>query len=233
LGLSGFDYGLVRPLNSMSGRFWIVDQGVFLLTGDMFSMLLPVTLIWYVWFDTEETDARARIGMGVIMSFVAGILSRVLQLTLPTHLRPLHDPALHFRPPLGVDPTLLNNWSSFPSDHAAVLFGLAAVVFIVDRRLGWLAFALAAVLNIVRLYLGFHFPTDIIGGAALGIVFVGLTQRLRLCVVFQRIMAAESSHRALFYAASFYLCFGVTTLFDDYRSAAVYAVHALKSIVLH
>ena len=198
----------------------------------MFSNLLLVTLIWYVWFDTEDTDRRARIGIGVIMSFAAGVLSRSLQLTLPTHLRPLHDPALHFRLPLGVDPNTFNDWSSFPSDHAAVHFGLATAVFIVNRRLGWLAFALAAGLNVVRLYLGFHFPTDVIGGAMLGLIMVGLTQRLRFCGIFQWIMAAESLHRPLFYAVSFYLCFGVTSLFDDYRSAAFSMVQALRSVVL-
>jgi membrane-associated phospholipid phosphatase len=228
LGLNGFDVWLIHLLDSVSGRSSLFDGLMRALTEEMFSNLLLVTLIWYVWFSMDNTDCRTKVAVGFIMSYVSGILSRVLQLILPVHPRPLHDPALHFRLPLGVNPNWLSSWSSFPSDHAAVLFGLAATVFIVNRRLGWLAFALAAGLNCVRIYLGFHFPTDVIGGAALGILFVGMTQSLRLNWPFPQIVAAESSRKPLFYALSFYLSYGIATLFDDYRAVASGVMHVLK-----
>jgi undecaprenyl-diphosphatase len=229
LKIQRFDYALVHLINDMSGRSWVLDAVMRYLIRDMFSNLLLMTLVWYVWFDTEDFDEQAKIAAGVIVSYIAGGLSRIIQLAFPAHPRPLHDLAVHFRPPRGVDPSLLNNWSSFPSDHATVFFGLATTVFLVNRKLGQVGFILSSVLIIARVYNGFHYPTDVIGGAALGILFVGLTQSLRHYWPFPKIVAAAASHRPVFYAAAFYLCFGVTTLFEDYRAVGAGVMKILKA----
>ena len=56
----------------------------------------------------------------------------------------------------------------FPSDHATPAFTIATAVFLHDRRWGGVLLALAAVLAAGRVALGLHYPTDVIGGAALG-----------------------------------------------------------------
>ncbi len=66
---------------------------------------------------------------------------------------------------------LLNEASfSFPSGHAAFFFALATVVFLYNRRAGWWFFAASAFIGIARIAAGVHYPTDIAGGAALGIL---------------------------------------------------------------
>ena len=57
---------------------------------------------------------------------------------------------------------------SFPSDHATAAFALAVAVFCFHRRAGWLMLAMAAVLSISRVAAGTHYPSDVLGGAALG-----------------------------------------------------------------
>ena len=194
---------------------------------EMLSNLLIVTLVWYAWFSREDREHRAAILIGVVVSFLAGVVSRGLQLVLPTHLRPLHDPALHFRPPFAVDPGGLNHWSSFPSDHAAVFFGLAMTVLVVNRRAGWLAMAVAIFINFVRIYLGFHYLSDVLGGAALGILLVAATYRLRHWPRALRFAEVPPARRAVFYAIMFYLSFGIVTLMQDFRDVASGVVHLL------
>lgn len=57
---------------------------------------------------------------------------------------------------------------SFPSDHACVTGAVAAGLFFVDRRLGWVATALAALMAVSRVYVGAHWPLDVVAGLALG-----------------------------------------------------------------
>jgi undecaprenyl-diphosphatase len=63
--------------------------------------------------------------------------------------------------------------ASFPSNHAANTFGAATVLFAAGR--GWwaLGFVVAAAVALSRVYVGVHYPSDVLGGAAIG-VGVGL-----------------------------------------------------------
>ena len=58
---------------------------------------------------------------------------------------------------------------SFPSGHTASAFAAAFALWLQNRKLGVPALVLAAFIAFTRLYLYVHFPTDILGGAVLGI----------------------------------------------------------------
>ena len=63
--------------------------------------------------------------------------------------------------------------NGYPSGHTAVAFALATVValwFGARSRCARLALAAAAVVGFARLYVGAHFPLDVVGGAALGTI---------------------------------------------------------------
>jgi undecaprenyl-diphosphatase len=57
---------------------------------------------------------------------------------------------------------------SFVSDHAGVAMAVAVGLFLVHRVLGLIAFALALFQGFARVLLGVHYPSDVIGGFALG-----------------------------------------------------------------
>jgi undecaprenyl-diphosphatase len=57
---------------------------------------------------------------------------------------------------------------SFPSDHATAAFAIAVAILLRDRRWGAVALAFATVLAVGRVALGVHYPSDVLGGAALG-----------------------------------------------------------------
>ncbi|MBE7556374.1 MAG: phosphatase PAP2 family protein [Anaerolineales bacterium] len=63
------------------------------------------------------------------------------------------------------------NFPSYPSGHAAVAFAVALVLALFwRRRCGWgLSLAGAGLIALSRVYLGYHYPSDIFAGAVLGV----------------------------------------------------------------
>ena len=87
-------------------------------------------------------------------------------------LRPCNDPEL-----LGKTRLLLDNCSggfSFTSSHAANHFGLAIFIFITwgmtQQRYTKFFFVWAGIIAFAQIYVGVHYPLDIIGGAIIGLV---------------------------------------------------------------
>ncbi|WJY32731.1 phosphatase PAP2 family protein [Streptomyces sp. P9-2B-1] len=57
---------------------------------------------------------------------------------------------------------------SFVSDHATMAMAIAVGLFVANRKFGLVAIGLALVEGFCRVYMGVHYPTDVIGGLALG-----------------------------------------------------------------
>ena len=57
---------------------------------------------------------------------------------------------------------------SFPSDHTAVAAAVAGGIWLIDRRLGAVAAAMALAMAFARVYVGAHYPGDVLGGLLVG-----------------------------------------------------------------
>ncbi len=62
---------------------------------------------------------------------------------------------------------------AFPSGHASTAFACATVLAWVSPRLAAPLFVLAALIAFSRVYVGVHWPLDVLGGAALGVLVGG------------------------------------------------------------
>ncbi len=59
---------------------------------------------------------------------------------------------------------------SFPSGHTRCAVECSVVIFLNNKKLGTAALIFAALTGLSRLYLYMHYPTDVLGGAVLGII---------------------------------------------------------------
>lgn len=216
-----FDRPLVAMINSAVGRSGVFDDLVFsAYAAPTFSGVILVSLIWFSWFDNPDAERRSRLLVGTLASLAIGGASRLLQHVLPTHPRPYYDPAIYFRMPPGSLHLPLNTWNSFPSDHAVVFSGLVVVIYIARSRFALAAIILTTVVELSRIYYGAHYPSDLLGAAALASIAVWAVQAPVFVSLGRLATSWEQARPSYFYMAAFFVSYQIATLASDIRWVA-------------
>lgn len=97
---------------------------------------------------------------------------------------------------LGIEPLVGSfDAAAFPSGHASVVFALAMVMFFYNHKLGWVLLVLATLVGLARIYVGVHFPLDIIAGAGVGILSAFVVEWGRRKLVMRNRSASASLRR--------------------------------------
>ncbi|MER7839603.1 phosphatase PAP2 family protein [Streptomyces sp. NPDC096040] len=84
---------------------------------------------------------------------------------------------------------------SFVSDHATITMALGVGLFVANRKFGLAGIGLALVEGFCRVYMGVHYPTDVVGGFALGTAVVLLLSPLATALLTPVTKAVEGSPR--------------------------------------
>ncbi|MBS1838812.1 MAG: phosphatase PAP2 family protein [Actinobacteria bacterium] len=140
-------------------RFYAVDAVA------VFALLLLAA-----WWDARSAEDPPRAVAAVLWAGIAPLVGAVaVQLIGSTIDRARPTTALHGTHLL-LDPT---RDFSFPSDHTTATVAVAVGLILAGPMLrrhwyGWTALALAILLGIVRIYVGAHYPTDVLAGIVLG-----------------------------------------------------------------
>jgi undecaprenyl-diphosphatase len=231
--LNFFDASIIYFVNSFVHRWFAVDATFALIaTNTFFSGGVMAALIWWAWFRRNPNQSLARefLSFGIFTAFLSVVVARGLAALLPYRERPIHRPELHLRIPYVFNESTVVHWSSFPSDHAAMFFALALSVYFVSRRAGIAAFCYVLLFVCVpRLYMGFHYPTDLVVGAfiGIGVAYLSRIESFRRAATVPVMRWVERSP-GLFYAGFFIVTFQMAITFASFRHIARYLVELLK-----
>lgn len=184
-----------------------------------------MSLYWWAWFLPNGNNRQAANRNHLIASLISTLVglgvARLMAITFPFRDRPIFDSQVHFKPTYGAETLSLDfeGLSAFPSDHAALFYALSVGLIYISRSLGIFAVIYTTVfIAFPRIYLGLHFPTDILMGAFIGVVIVIIGNNyLTETSLVSKITLFSSMRTEYFYPVFFILAYQIATMFNDIR----------------
>ncbi|MCX4542814.1 phosphatase PAP2 family protein [Streptomyces sp. NBC_01565] len=167
------------------------------LIGEYGILLALVLLVLWCWRGARRQDEAT-----AVESFAALVwapLGAGIALLVNVPLRGFVGRPRPFRQHAGLEvlePGLSTTDFSFVSDHATLAMALGVGLFIANRRLGFIGIGLALLEGVCRVYMGVHYPTDVIGGLALGTAVVLLLAPAAMALLTPAVRAVARSPRA-------------------------------------
>lgn len=146
---------------------WVVDHRLGALD-PFFEALSLAGSFGFVWlalavaisgFSWSRPWLWTRVGVAILLAeSISGLLKLWVERDRPPLTRPVPEPLLE-----------APSTFSFPSGHATVAFACATVLALAVPRLRWWLYGLAALIAFSRVYVGVHYPGDVLVGALLGV----------------------------------------------------------------
>lgn len=204
----------------------------FICSNDFIKGGIVVSLLWFFWFQPDEniTEKRKKIINVLVSCLLAIAFGRLLDRVLPFSQRPVFNPNLvSFFP----NPSVargLDFHSSMPSDHAVMFFALATGIFLISKRIGIITFIyISCFVLFPRIYLGYHYATDIIVGGLIGILIPLIYSRINISnLISDKTLSFSLKYKGIFFLLFFWLSFQIGTMFDSSREIAHYF-----AVILH
>ncbi|MGW0754898.1 phosphatase PAP2 family protein [Streptomyces sp. NPDC002814] len=170
------------------------DRGVEFL-GEFGLLIAMVLLVLWCWWAVRRRggeDAAASVAALVWAPLAAGIAVLV---NVP--IRGFVERRRPFLDHQGLDVLVDGKTDfSFVSDHATIAMAMGVGLFVANRKFGVAGIVLAFVEGYCRVLMGVHYPTDVVGGFALGTAVVLLLSPLAMALLTPVMKAAEGSGRA-------------------------------------
>ena len=165
--LNGIDADALLAVNGLHDMFQ--DAFWWMVTAKWSSLLLVLALAWIL-LHQNRRHALLVLAMLVLSILVADQVSSGLIKHLVERLRPTHDPSLESM--VHVINGYRGGLYGFVSSHAANSFAVATLIALVMRhRVVTLSMFTWALLQCYsRVYLGVHYPGDILGGIIVGVL---------------------------------------------------------------
>jgi undecaprenyl-diphosphatase len=184
-----FDEQVFTWINGLAGHVTVIDRLFSGLADDYFIIIAMCLVLVGLWFGTRDPEERERNQLAVLkamasLGIASGFVAWANLIFVGTEKYPgtlIHEIFNRPRPFVKFGESVLHGLfyaphdPSFPSNLSAVVFGLALAVWIMNKRTGTWLLVMAVVACFARVYVGIHYPSDILGGAAFSVAGVAVT----------------------------------------------------------
>lgn len=157
-------------INSWAGSSGMLDKVIIAIT--QFGVPLLVLFMGLQWWSVRDRAHVRHACIAAGLSFLLGLGMNQIVILFFQRVRPYDAGVTHLIIDRSVD-------ASFPSDHATACFAIATTLLIQGlKRRGAIAATAALLISLSRVYVGTHYVTDIIGGAAMAVIATTLVNVL-------------------------------------------------------
>ncbi|MCF3125371.1 phosphatase PAP2 family protein [Streptomyces luteocolor] len=177
------DVGLLYDINGLTKDTPSWFDSAMTFVGEYGLLLALVLLVVWCWWGQRRRgtldDAASSVAAVVWAPLAAGIAVLV---NIP--IRGFVERPRPFLDHEGIDPLIDGKTDySFVSDHATLAMAIGAGLFVANRKFGLVGLGLAALEGFCRVFMGVHYPTDVVGGFALGTAVALLLSPLAMALL--------------------------------------------------
>ncbi|MEH7612003.1 undecaprenyl-diphosphatase [Gottfriedia acidiceleris] len=156
------NYSIFKLINSFAGKWPALDNVMIFLSKS--AILIVIALLAYLWI--QKGNERKYTAFYIVLTLILALGGNFI----------IHQFYYHARPFVNHHVTKLithSSDSSFVSDHGTLVFSTALILLFRKDRLGLISLVWAILIGISRIFVGVHYPFDIIGAFILaGIVAI-------------------------------------------------------------
>ncbi|MGE6343709.1 undecaprenyl-diphosphatase [Bacillus mycoides] len=165
------NYTVFQWINNFAGSSKLLDALMIAITNSVPYVAILFMLI--LWFNNGKKENAIRKQYTVLyttLSVSIALLVNVLIHAVYYHPRPFITHHVNQLVPHAAD-------SSFVSDHSVLVFSIAFVFILRGEKLKYIALIWAILVGVSRMYVGVHYPLDILGAAFLTFITSGLVMQ--------------------------------------------------------
>jgi undecaprenyl-diphosphatase len=163
------DLYLFNLINGFAGKWKALDYSAMFCADYLGYVLIVVLIIFLAWNFKKYWRM-------VLEAMIAAVFTKFILVEIIRHLW------VRLRPFVSLNFVPLINQSaeeaSFPSGHASFYFALSTIVYLYNKKLGIIFYVASIFIVVSRVFVGVHWPSDILAGAILGILIGWILNKL-------------------------------------------------------
>lgn len=166
-----YDIMALMAVNGLAGHWLWLDK-LMVMVSQYGPVVFGTYLIglWFSGHSTNEVKANRERAIYVVCSALLALGINQVFGFFWFRERPYLNQPVKALMPIAAD-------SSFPSDHSAGSFSIAGSIVLGQKVCGLLLTVFAALVAVSRIYVGAHYPTDVIGGMIIGLMSSWVIER--------------------------------------------------------